>query len=453
MTNQNGRICLIEDDEIIGEALSERLVLEGLACDWFRTGAEAILALGKQTYDVVVSDISLPDANGEDLFLALKAKGMELPPFIFVTAFGAIDAAVRLLKHGAEDYLTKPFDISHLLAKVKALACRSRESCRDALGVSQAMRHLEQTVARIAPTNRTVLVTGESGVGKEIVARRLHAVHAGATDAPFVAVNCGALTESLLEAQLFGYEKGAFTGALKTTKGYLEQAEGGTLFLDEIGDMPLAMQVKLLRVLQDRKVMRLGSEKPIDVNFRLICATHHDLRAMVEDGRFREDLYYRINVIHLRIPPLRERSDDILWLARRFLDEVASYPGEHPRSLHPAAELALLQHPWPGNVRELRHCIERASALTEATVIMPEWLFDLPSFEDQDIEHAPDLPPLNAFLDAREREHIIQALRINGWRIADTAATLGISRKNLWEKMKRLGIPKPESEAAAGTAV
>ena len=217
---------------------------------------------------------------------------------------------------------------------------------------------------RLAQHAATILISGESGVGKEKVALELHRADAGGAGRPFVAVNCGAVTESLLEAELFGHEKGAFTGAARARKGYFEQANGGTLFLDEIGEMPLAMQVKLLRAIQERSITRVGGEAPIPVSLRLICATHRDLKQMVEQGTFREDLLYRINVIQLKVPPLRERKDDILWLVRLFLDQYAAQHQTTRKSLHASAELAVLEYPWPGNVRELKHAIERAYILS-----------------------------------------------------------------------------------------
>ncbi len=308
MTERPYRICLIEDDEIMGEALVDRFALEGLQCDWFRQGRPALETLARKRYDAVVSDIQLPDVNGEALFEEARTGG-ELPPWIFITGYGAIDGAVRMLKLGAEDYLTKPLDIRALLDKLRAVCARGRPAVagEPTLGVSSAMRAIEAMLPKIANSTGTVLITGESGVGKEEVARALHRArdHEGAR--PFVAVNCGALTETLLEAELFGHVKGSFTGAARDRKGVFEQAHGGTLFLDEIGDMSPAMQVKLLRAIQERRIVRVGGDTPIPVDIRLVCATHRDLKKMVEAGEFREDLYYRIHVIHLHIPSLRER--------------------------------------------------------------------------------------------------------------------------------------------------
>ncbi|PIV71893.1 MAG: sigma-54-dependent Fis family transcriptional regulator [Rhodocyclales bacterium CG17_big_fil_post_rev_8_21_14_2_50_68_7] len=438
MRSESYRVCLIEDDQILGEALSDRLEVEGFACDWFESGGEARTALGRKRYDVAISDIRLPDESGEELFTALRAGGEPLPPFIFITGFGAVEAAVRLLKLGAEDYLTKPFDVGALIDKVRALCVKSRPHLagEPTLGISRAMRALEAMLPQIAGSAATVLVTGESGVGKEEVARALHRCADTARKQPFVAVNCGALTESLLEAELFGHEKGAFTGAVREKKGYFEQAHGGTLFLDEIGDMPPAMQVKLLRVIQERQIQRVGGESPIPVRLHLVCATHQDLKKMVEQGTFREDLYYRIHVIHLHVPPLRERKEDILWLAERFLDRSAAERGEPRRSLHRLAEKPLLDYPWPGNIRELKHVLDRALILTNKAVLSAEDLFEEtpPALDEVDPRQ------LAGYLAAAEKAFIERALRRNARRIAETAADLGISRKNLWEKMRRHGI-------------
>ncbi len=432
------RICLIEDDEIMGEAIVDRFGLEGFECEWFKTGEAARAALCCDKFQVVVSDIKLPDIDGEILFEELQSTGVALPPYIFITGHGAIDRAVRLLKLGAEDYLTKPLDIRALLEKVHALCVKMRPSNAQepVLGISSAMRNVEAMLPRLAQGNTTVLITGESGVGKEEVARALHRARDPEWRLPFVTVNCGALTETLLEAEIFGYVKGAYTGALRDKKGYFEQADGGTLFLDEIGDMPLAMQVRLLRAIQDRKVVRVGGEVPIPVDIHLVCATNKDLKAMVEKGGFREDLYYRIHVVELQIPPLRERKEDILWLAAHLLDAEAAQHGKPRRSLSPAAESALLDYPWPGNIRELKHCLERACVLSNQSVLTAEMLFEgRPPEPDAKVAES-----LGNYLEAHERRYIEEALRARSGRIAETAAALGISRKNLWEKMKKLNL-------------
>jgi DNA-binding NtrC family response regulator len=435
------RLCLVEDDAIMGESLCDRFDLEGFDCDWHKNAATAIAKIEKTAYAAIISDIRLPDASGEEMFQQLLTQKAFLPPWIFITAYGSIDRAVALLKQGAADYITKPFDLDVLIDKLRRLCLAPSESVRSQhrqprLGLSPVMRKIEEVLPRLAKQAATILLTGESGVGKEVVAREIQALDAKIKDQPFVAVNCGALTETLLESELFGHEKGAFTGAVRTKKGVFEQADGGTLFLDEIGDMPPVMQVKLLRVIQERQVVRVGGEHPIAVNLRLICATHRDLQKLVEQGDFREDLFYRIHVIHLKIPPLRERREDILWFAYKFLGEFGNLAGECKKQFLPAAEQAMLNYAWPGNLRELRHAIERACILTTGKIIGIESLFgnlEIPMEEESIATYG-----LRTFLQSCERNYITNALEQHDGHIAETAISLGISRKNLWEKMKKL---------------
>ena len=438
MTPSPRKICLIEDDEIMGESLADRFALEGFGCDWHRTGDAALAALRAQTYALVISDIRLPDTTGDQLFEQLQGEPCTLPPFIFITGHGDIDTAVRLLKKGAHDYITKPFDLDALVEKVQSIVMSDDAPGTGALGTSPAMRQIEAMLRRLAASEASVLITGESGVGKERVAQALHQL-TGA-DRPFIAVNCGALTESLLEAELFGYEKGAFTGAGRTKKGVFEQADGGTLFLDEIGDMPLAMQVRLLRALQERSIVRVGGETPIPVNIRLVCATHQTLQERVTHGEFREDLYYRINVVELRIPPLRERTEDILPIARHLLADIAATAGKPPPALTLSAEHTLKNYRWPGNIRELKNALERASLMSDSRAISHDKLFDRPApslTEQQDVAST-----LRDYLSECERDFIVRALDNQQWQIQSCADLLGISRKNLWEKMRKLGIGK-----------
>lgn len=434
------RICLIEDDPFMGQPLAERLDMDGYACDWFQQGQEALSALRRQRYELVICDIRLPDIGGEELFETLLRETLPLPPFLFITGYGAIDQAVRLLKLGAQDYITKPFDIGALMAKVRSL-CERRLSLsgEQNLGISNAMRTIEALLPRLAASRSPVLITGESGVGKEEVARRLH--HLGDPEGrkPFVAVNCGAIPENLIESELFGHEKGSFTGAVRSRIGVFEQASGGTLFLDEIGEMPPTMQVKLLRAIQDKAVLPVGGDQPRPVDIRLVCATHRDLKAMVESGEFREDLFYRIHVIHLPIPPLRERKEDILWLAERFLTEI----GQHENrklSLSVRAANALVNYPWPGNIRELRHCLERAAVLSSSDCFETAAIFGSATSLAENVASSADRQPLAEYLDACERDYIARALNEAEGKISRAATLLGISRKNLWQKMRRLGI-------------
>jgi len=432
------RLCLIEDDEIVGEALADRFELEGYACDWYRTGGEALLEMPRRRYDLVLSDIRLPDLSGEALFASLSRETAPLPPYLFITGHGEIDQAVRLLKLGATDYITKPFEIETLLEKISSLTGATPPVGRCAqFGISPAMQQLEATLAKLGPTSSNVLITGEQGVGKERLAFALHRQRYPDGSRPFIALNCGAFAESALEAELFGQEKPGPGGAVRLRKGAFELADGGSLFLEEVGDVSPALQGRLLRAIQERTVVRLGGEKRVPVDLRIVCATHQDLKQMAARGEFREDLYYYINVVRLHVPPLRERKEDILWLAQRLLDEEALRRRTGVKSLSARAERVILDYPWPGNVRELKSAIERACLLGAQGALQPEALFE-------------DLPPafnmtnetLDEHLKIFERQYILRVLATydGHGRITRAAAALGISRKNLWERMKRLGI-------------
>jgi DNA-binding NtrC family response regulator len=439
-------ICLIEDDAIMGEALAERLVLEGFTCRWLRDGSEAGELAPPEQFDAFVSDIRLRSASGPALFERLRDV-YPGRPWIFITGYGTAEQREALLNAGAVDFFTKPLDIDRLLRRLRSFGPPTPETARPAdvfecpLGASIEMRRLYETIVRVGAHWDTVLVTGESGAGKEEVARCLHRNGLG-DDAPFVAVNCASLPESLIEAELFGYERGSFTGAQRMHRGKFEQAVGGTIFLDEIGDMPAALQARLLRVLQDRVITRLGAERPQRLNVRVILATHKRLAEEVRAGRFREDLYYRINVVHLRVPPLRERPEDVTWLAHRFVDDWNRAHPDAPRDLTADGERVLVRSRWPGNARELRNVIERACLLSRARVI--DTLLLRADDEAQPAAEAIAAPAvqirLDAYLRDQERNFIRQALARHDWQITQTAEALGISRKNLWERMKRLGI-------------
>ncbi|MDH3279902.1 MAG: sigma-54 dependent transcriptional regulator [Gammaproteobacteria bacterium] len=439
-------LCLIEDDLIMGESLCDRFILEGFEIDWFKTAGEARAHVRPGRYALVISDIRLPDHTGEELFKELLEVHRTLPPFIFITGFGSIEKAVTLLQLGAADYITKPFEIDVLVEKTKTLAQRGPPvhppDSESTLGISIAMRKIDASVPRLASRASTVLLTGESGVGKEHVAQRLHSSACGGQTQPFVAINCGAINESLLEAELFGHEKGAFTGAIKDRKGVFERASKGTLLLDEIGEMPLSMQVTLLRVLQDHRIVRVGGEEEIPIEVRILCATNKNLKAMVDQGEFREDLFYRINVVHIHIPPLRERREDILWFARQYVNEYNQEHSDKPKTLDRSAEQALVGHSWPGNLRELRFCIERGCIMNPGERLTASSLFadddsELP--EREEVGESTD-ETLRDYLSERERQYILQILGEHSWHIKESADALGISRKNLWEKMRKLNI-------------
>ena len=430
----------------MGESLCDRFVLEGFEIDWFKTVGEARAHIRPGRYALVISDVRLPDQSGEIFFKELLGVHRFLPPFIFITGFGSIEKAVTLLQLGATDYISKPFEIDVLVEKAKALAQTGPpthpEDSQPTLGISIAMRKIEASLVQFAKQARTVLLTGESGVGKEYVAQRLHTIACEGQTRPFVAVNCGGINESLLEAELFGHDKGAFTGAIKNRKGVFERANKGTLLLDEVGEMPLSMQVTLLRVLQDRRIVRVGGEQEMPVDVRILCATNRDLKAMVDQGEFREDLFYRINVVHIHIPPLRERREDILWFAGQFVNEYNQEHTDKPKVLDRSVEQALVGHSWPGNLRQLRFCIERACIMNSGERLTANSLFadhDSELAERGEVRESTD-ETLRGYLSERERDYIVKVLTEHAWHIQDTADALGISRKNLWEKMRKWQI-------------
>jgi DNA-binding NtrC family response regulator len=417
----------------MGGTLAHRLELEGYVPLWWRTGQEALEGLRTARPDLVVCDIILPEMSGEDVFLrALPELGHT--PFLFVTAQAKVADAVRLMKAGAVDYLTKPYDITDLLERIARLIKLQPRVFSD-LGASAAMRRVELLLRRVADIDSSLLLTGESGVGKEVAAHFIHQISSRANE-PFIPVNCGAIPNDLIESQLFGHEKGAFTSAQARHHGYVERAGNGILFLDEVGELPLLMQVKLLRLLQERTFTRVGGETQIKTGARIICATNSDLEAAIAGGRFRRDLYYRINVISVTIAPLRERSDDILPLAQRFMGEFAKAFARDVRGFTPTAEQALLEYSWPGNVRELRNHVERAVALAQTPRIGVELLFSSEVAEPS----GASLPTLEEVRDKAERNYIREVLADVGGRVEEAAKLLGVARSTLFKKMRDLGI-------------
>ncbi|WAJ31515.1 sigma-54 dependent transcriptional regulator [Jeongeupella avenae] len=429
------RVSLVEDDPIMGEALVQRLTLEGHTVDWWHDGGAAILGMAATRPDVVLCDIRLPDVTGEDVFN--RTASTLSAPFIFITAHSDIEQAVRLMRQGGADYLTKPFEIGHLVSRINAVARRAPEVPTGALGVSEAMVGVELLLRRVADRRFPVLLTGETGVGKEVCARFLQ--HASkAASAPFVAVNCAAIPAELLESELFGHERGSFSGAATRHLGHAERAREGILFLDEIGEMPLHLQAKMLRLLGERTFHRVGGEQPVEFAGRVVAATNRDLAAAVRAGTFREDLLYRINVVTVDVPPLRERSADVGWLADRLFEDLneRSETGLLGISRH-AKEMAA-RHPWPGNVRELRNRIERAIALADG-----EWISARDLFPERATASGggdADVMTLSQVRDEAERREIERGLRSTKGQVAEAARRLGVSRTTLWEKMRRLGI-------------
>lgn len=424
----------------MGESLVQRLALEGTVVRWWRSGGEAVAELGKSKPEAVICDIRLPDMSGEDVFRQLVEIG-GAPPFLFITAFADLDHAVNLIRAGAGDYMTKPFEMPEFLERLSGLLPLSVPDHADyPLGSSSGMREVARTIDRIARRPTPVLLTGETGVGKEVAARYLHG-QSGA-DRPFIAVNCAAIPADLMEAELFGHERGAFTGAQARHAGYAERAGNGTLFLDEVGELPAAMQSKLLRLLEERHFYRVGGERALEFNARVVCATNADLAARVGAGTFREDLLYRINVVTIPIPPLRERLEDIPILLRTFFDIYAEHVDTPLRGMSSYVEDAALAYAWPGNVRELRNRIERAVALAQGPLLMPADLFHERA-RDFEAPSGDTVQSLEEARDDAERRHIARVLQRTGNEIAQTAKLLGISRTTLWEKMRRLGLSQP----------
>ncbi|MEW8011715.1 MAG: sigma-54-dependent transcriptional regulator [Candidatus Thiodiazotropha sp.] len=444
-------LLLVEDDEIMQISLVDRLRMESIPVRAVSDTASARKELEKGDIDLVVTDIRLPDGTGIELFADISNNYPGIP-VILMTAYGDISDAVATVKAGALDYLTKPFDINEFIKKVEhQLSCISDiqlttgNSGADGnyfkpgsgcLGKSNAMRKIERLVARLRESDSSVLLTGESGVGKEVVANLIHN-NSLRSQSPMVSVNCAALPATLIESELFGHEKGAFTGATQQRKGRFEQAQGGTIFLDEIAEVSSDIQVKLLRVLQEREFERVGGSVSIPLDVRVIAATQANLDVAMEKNEFRSDLYWRLNVINIEIPPLRQRREDIVYLARQFVSQLGRCKKGSIKGLSKEAELSLQSMSFSGNVRELKNVIERAVALCDGPWISQNDL----SITDSNA-HTHDTTTLKETIEEAERKSIARALAENKGKINQTADSLGISRKNLWEKMKRYEIDK-----------
>ena len=437
MLNEFGCIAVVDDDPIMGESLQRALELEGWRTVWWHTGRRAVDGMAEQCPDLVLCDIRLPDMEGGEVFRATNARSLA-PPFIFMTAFGEIDQAVTLIRAGAHDYLTKPFELANLFQKVReVLSLRARDAAQGALGVSPSMRRIEALLRRLAPRSLPILFTGETGTGKEVCARFLHAASDSAAE-PFMAVNCAAIPSDLLESEVFGHERGAFSGAHQRHLGYAERARGGILFLDEIAAMPLALQSKLLRVLEERSFHRVGGEASVPLKARIVCASSENLTEQAHRGVFREDLLYRINAVTVELPPLRERPEDISWLLSRYFALFADQAETQLRGISSMAEDIALSRPWRGNVRELRNRVERAVNLALGPWIMPADIF--PELSHGVIDAVDPILPLAAVRDAAEKRQIECVLRETSGHVIEAAKRLDISRTTLWEKMRRYGI-------------
>jgi len=450
-----GSILIIEDEPKMRRLIELSLGENGHTTFAAEDAETGLRILNQNEIDLVVTDFRLPGMNGLEFLQAAKHVDASLP-VVVMTAYGTVESAVEAMKAGASDYILKPFSLEELLLVVgKELdASKLREenrALREALGQryhydniiaqGEKMQAVLAMVERVAPTNTTVLLGGESGVGKDLIARAIHE-HSLRASGPFVKINSTAIPENLLESELFGYERGAFSGASSTKPGKFELANKGTLFLDEIGDVPQAIQVKLLRVLQEREFERLGGTKTLKVDVRLIAATNRDLRAALEEGTFREDLYYRLNVVAIDVPPLREHSEDIPGLARFFLERFAADSAGPPKQLTPAALALLMDYHWPGNVRELGNILERAVTLSPASVIdASDIQLDTVPFR-RATANAAVLPP-GMTLEGWEEEIIREAVRHAGGNKSQAARALGLSRNALRYRLSKIGVPDP----------
>jgi DNA-binding NtrC family response regulator len=440
------RILLVEDDEIIRITLYDRLRKQGFEVDQEENGKSALARLETTPYHLVISDIRMPGLDG----LSLLEKTRKISPeteIILMTAYGSVEHAVDCLRLGAADYILKPFDMDDLTIRVNRILngqllrarCSSLEESNRPhriIGTSKVVRQLQELLSRVAVSDATVLISGESGTGKELAAAAIH-YQSPRARGPYIKINCGAIAENLIESELFGHEKGAFTGAATRKCGRFELADGGTLLLDEIGELPLHLQVKLLRVLQEKEVERLGGQRPVRVDVRIICATGRDLAEEVRRGTFREDLFYRLQVIPIQIPPLRDRREDIPELCAHFLREF-SIGKSQALMLSPGALNCLMNYGFPGNIRELRNILERASVLSVAPLID---LLELPGdLTGRTAEAESPSTNLAEAVTRTEKQCILKALHRSGGNKTEAAVLLGISRKNLWEKMKARGI-------------
>lgn len=461
----DGAVMIVDDDASMCQVLVERLEKRGYEACFFSGGEQALQALKESSFAVVVTDLNMPGMSGIDFCQRLVDHRPNLP-VIVITAFGSLETAVAAIRAGAYDFLTKPLDIEALtiaidramerrqlgeeVQRLRRQVSQNGDEPKEMIGESAVMRELFDMIDRIAATPSSVLISGESGTGKELVARALHR-RSNRSDESFVAVNCAALPDSLLESELFGHVKGAFTDAREDKEGLFVKAEGGTLLLDEVGDLPVALQPKLLRVLEEKQIRPVGGDSQVEVDVRILAATHRDLEEQVRDGEFREDLYFRLNVIELNLPPLRERGRDVLRLAQHFIEEFSDRSEQTISGLSPEAARALVQYEWPGNVRELRNYVERAVVLALQESITPEDLpekvrgagrqgvqqgaaVDMLSLQAQ--LGADGMPPMEE-LEARYIGFVLRQTEGNKSRAADI---LGFDRTTLYRKIERYEI-------------
>jgi DNA-binding NtrC family response regulator len=450
-----GSVLIIDDEVAIRESLETLLQLEGYLVETAASGEEGLARIAERSFDLVLLDLALPDRDGMDLLAEIRTQDSQLS-IIMITAYGTVENAVRAMQAGAANFIQKPWDNEKLLADVRAAVARrkaeeenvqlkralkQRYNFENIVGKSEPMLRIFDLVGQVAPSRSTVLLQGESGTGKELIAKAIH-LNSPRRDRPFVPVNTGSMPPDLLESTLFGHVKGAFTSAIASKKGLFEIADRGTLFLDEIGTMSLDTQSKILRVLQDRKFMHLGGVHELQVDVRIIAATNVDLKQQVHDGKFREDLYYRLNVITIDLPPLRQRKEDIPLLASFFLEKYSKENERSSRRLTPETLRPLMAYAWPGNVRELENVIERAVVLSLSNEVGPELLPDqivgrVASFPA--LEHRSDASLFDIMEDC-ERRIIIDMLEKSGWNQTEAAERFRVPLSTLNQKIKRLNI-------------
>ena len=441
-------ILIVDDEESVRDSLFNWFLEDGFRVECAENAKKALTILESDQFDIILADIKMPGMDGLEMLRRIKSLRSDAI-VIVMTAFATVDTAVKALKDGAYDYVTKPFDpddLTHLIRNAtKQISLTdenetlkkkvvSLENVEDLIGESEAMKDMLREVESVAQTNSSIIITGESGTGKELVARAIHA-NSPRKFFPFVSVHCGALTESLLESELFGHEKGAFTGAMYNRKGRFEMADSGSIFLDEIATISTKMQVELLRVLESKTFMRVGGNKEISSDFRVICATNKDLKNMVENGTFREDLFYRLNVVNIHIPPLRDRKEDIPLLVNYFIKKYCTSMNKPPASIDPSALKRLQEFNFPGNIRELENMIERAIVVGDGKKIS---LKDLPlekTFVSSSAES----------LDDFEKAFVLQILNKYSWNISRTAKALKVDRVTLYHKIKKYDL-KPSDQ-------
>lgn len=458
----NGRILIVDDEQAWLDILSLRFAEAGWNTDTASGGEKARRKLHSQSFDVILCDMSMPDMDGVELLRHLRIAGVSTP-FIIMTGVGTIQSAVKATQLGAYDYVTKPLKMKELLLLASRAAeygamHRSLEngpSESDAsmpsmiLGDSSALRDIMKTLDRISGSTVSVLIEGKSGTGKSLLAKVIHA-SSPRRNKPFLTIDCGALPETLLESELFGHIRGAFTGAVQSRRGLLEEAQGGTVFLDEIGEMPLGMQTKLLHAIQEREIRPVGSNAQVRIDVRFLSASNRDLKAAVRQGTFREDLYYRLAVLPVRLPELRDRREDIIRFVEYFIRKYNAKYGRNIREISPAALNILIAQPWPGNIRELENAMERIVLLTEGQIITPAALGPLDCTPDvEEMQPHPLSPPIALHEAAREAERkaILLALTLADGNRTRAATMLGVSRRTLYHKMADCGFPSAEAPA------